>query len=291
MNVQLRALTDSGRIPHALVLDGGTPESRIAAARELASALVCSSDSNGFSVGTAQKPCHNCTACQKAEHDIHPDITYIVPDKNKKTIGVDIIRRMREDAYILPNEGENKVYIIPQADLMQDYAQNALLKILEEPPSFATFILLCDTHSFLLPTVISRVAVFNLDDNNDISGDGDYDTALEQARLIAKCISEQSEFDLIITLSYFEKNYDLLPMTLDCLQFILRDALVIRSGGNTIISLSEDDARALSRSLSENELLEVLDSITDIVKSINIYGNKNLILSRLSSKLIGGNND
>ncbi|MBQ1896132.1 MAG: DNA polymerase III subunit delta', partial [Clostridia bacterium] len=115
---KLQTLVDAGRVPHALVIDGGTFESRLYCAKELAAALLKED--------------------KKVMADIHPDVITVLPEEKKKTLSVDVIRKMREDAYIIPNENERKVYIIGRAELMLDYAQNALLKILEEPPKYAT---------------------------------------------------------------------------------------------------------------------------------------------------------
>ncbi|MEG2858188.1 MAG: hypothetical protein RR994_06180, partial [Clostridia bacterium] len=83
-------------------------------------------------------------------------------DSGDAKIKVDEIREMRASAYISPNDGERKVYIICSADNMTQEAQDALLKILEEPPQFTAFILLCYNHNSLLSTVRSRVTHLKL---------------------------------------------------------------------------------------------------------------------------------
>ena len=241
MNRELDTLIQSKRIPHALALDGGTYDSRLALARTVAASLICSDD-------TVAGPCRHCTACNKVFSDIHPDVITVLPDKKKKTLSVDVIRDMREDVSVLPNESEHKVYIIAKAELMQDYAQNALLK---------------------------------LEDNK---------AALDIAKRMALCIADRDEFALMACVSFFEKNYELLKPALERLSLILRDALVLLCGGKTVISSAESEARRLA-SLPKDTLLKALSGLEEIQKSINIYGNKNLILCRLSSKLIGGNND
>lgn len=276
MNKSLRDLMKSGRIPQALVIDGSDYEARLETAKEIAASLLCTE---------TQKPCRECISCKKAFTDTHPDIKIILPDSKKKTLSVDIIRDMREDAYILPNESEHKVYIIAKAELMQDYAQNALLKILEEPPAYASFMLLCDTHSVLLSTVLSRAAVFTLSDNRGEEENENYLEACKQAEELAGLIAARDEFGIMCKLAFFEKNYDLLTDTLNCLQLIFRDVLVLLSGGNTMLSSAPSEVKKLAASYSRAELLKILDGISDIIKSINIYGNKNLVLARLASKL------
>lgn len=268
---RLKALVDAKRVPHAIVIDGGSLDARLKEAKELSSLILGEKD--------------------KVMADSHPDSITIWPEEKKKTLSVEVIRKMRDDAYIIPNESEHKVYIIAQAELMQDYAQNALLKILEEPPAYATFILLCNTHSVLLGTILSRVAVFTL---GETKGDSDDETSAQVKGLasdLAKAMAKRDSFALLNAVAVYEKNFELLNPTLDVLQNILRDALVLQNGGTTLISGAESEARALSTALSSKELLARQAGIEDIVKAINIYSNKNLTLSRLVSKLSGGQND
>lgn len=87
---------------------------------------------------------------------MHPDLIRIMPEEEKRDISVDQIRALRADAYIRPNEGKRKVYIIEPADSMNQWAQNALLKVLEDGPQYAAFLLLAVEPGALLETVRSR---------------------------------------------------------------------------------------------------------------------------------------
>ena len=82
-------------------------------------------------------------------------------EKDKAFIVVDTIRALREDVPMLPNDLEHKMYIIEEADKMNDQAQNALLLTLEEPPSFVRFVLLCENSDRLLETIRSRAPVLH----------------------------------------------------------------------------------------------------------------------------------
>jgi DNA polymerase-3 subunit delta' len=85
----------------------------------------------------------------------HPDFI-TVDDPEKKTVPVDLIRQARTDMYIQPNEGLRKIYLFPRAQDMGIPGQNALLKVLEEPPAYGVFLLLTDNPQKLLTTVRSR---------------------------------------------------------------------------------------------------------------------------------------
>jgi len=145
---------DSERLSHAYVTDDSF-------ANTLAMAVVCNARD-------AARPCNRCSHCDKASRQIHPDIIVIDKDKimeidkdtgekkAKLIISVDIIRWIKKDAYVVPNDSNQKAYIVKDADTMNASAQNAFLKMLEEPPSHAVFILSLDNPAALLRTVRSR---------------------------------------------------------------------------------------------------------------------------------------
>ncbi len=131
------------------------PDAGYAAAYRLAQTMLCSAPD------ARTRPCGLCRDCRKAEKGIHPDIITVSRQlddkgKQKREIYVDQIRSVAADAVVLPNEAEHKVYIIRDADTMNAAAQNALLKILEEPPRFVSFILVAASAIPLLETVRSR---------------------------------------------------------------------------------------------------------------------------------------
>jgi len=148
-----------GRIAHASLICAPTGEQALQKARELAAAAVCS--------GAGKKPCGVCRDCRKVHAGVHPDVTTLSrladdKGKQKQFITVDQIRALSADAVVLPNEAQRKVYIIEQAETMNPAAQNAALKLLEEPPAGAVF-LLCTTRPMqLLETVRSRCALVKL---------------------------------------------------------------------------------------------------------------------------------
>ena len=132
---------DSGRLSHAYIAPGSLADS-------LAMSAVCS--------GAGKRPCMNCAHCDKSSRGIHPDITVISKPESKREILVAQIRELNKDAIIVPNEADKKVYIVNDADLMNNEAQNAFLRLLEEPPLHAVFILRTYAPAALLETVRSR---------------------------------------------------------------------------------------------------------------------------------------
>ena len=98
-----------------------------------------------------------CRACHKVLEDIHPDVI-TVRDPEHKNLSVDVIRAMRSDAYIRPNEGRRKVYIFPDCSILTEQGQNILLKIVEEGPPYAAFLFCAENVSAVLQTLRSRCA-------------------------------------------------------------------------------------------------------------------------------------
>ena len=134
-------------LSHAYLITGGREESRSAYAKRLAAAYLCEGE---------QPPCGLCRHCRKVAVGAHPDLSHITLMEGKREITVDQARTLRTDAYIRPNEGKRKVYVIDPADSMNPTAQNALLKVLEEGPQYAAFLLVAGEPGRLLETIRSR---------------------------------------------------------------------------------------------------------------------------------------
>lgn len=94
--------------------------------------------------------------------DAHPDVLWLAPEAEGKQIKVDAVREFRREAYILPNQSPKKVLIIDRCELLNENGQNAILKILEEPPAHAVFLLLASSKEEMLPTIRSRCVSWEL---------------------------------------------------------------------------------------------------------------------------------
>ena len=153
LKTELRAAIQRDRLSHSYLICGAKGSGRHTLARLLAAAMQCTSD--------RERPCGVCTACRKVFSDVHPDVV-TVDDTEHKGVGVEPIRSARKDLYVLPNEGRRKVYLFPRAADMNANAQNALLKVLEEPPAYGAFLLLAEEEERLLPTIRSRCVLLRL---------------------------------------------------------------------------------------------------------------------------------
>lgn len=287
----LSETVDSGRLPHAIILEGGNANARVKLARLLAASLVCTSPVN--------RPCKTCPQCKKAfggaahatdtasEKLNHPDIIEVTKEANKAEFGVTPIRALRSEAYIVPNEAQAKVFILIDAHLLNRNAQNAFLKILEEPPAYICFILECTNKNVLLPTVLSRAISFSLGQLEQ--GEGIKPEKLVKAQTaaaaIAGAVTAPNEFELMKNTAVLEKDKELLRLCLSELELIFRDACVLRFGGGTTISSAAETAAALSRNVTKEKLIRLTQEIKDLTDSVNKNANSNLLITRLCSKL------
>ena len=140
------------RLSHAYIIIA-PKESLESLGRRLAGLMLCSE--NGVTA------CGNCKNCRKILGGIHPDLIYVTrsfDDKGmpKREIYVSQIRDISADSAVLPNEADVKVYLISDAEYMNIQAQNALLKLLEEPPEHVRIILCAENPGALLDTIRSR---------------------------------------------------------------------------------------------------------------------------------------
>lgn len=144
----------SDKVSHACILNGPDKSGKMMLAEAFAAALQC--EKHGVNA------CGECRFCKQAESKNQPDILYVTHDK-PNTIGVDDIRRqLNDDIALKPYAGKYKVYIVDEAEKMNVQAQNALLKTIEEPPSYGVILLLTSNADAFLPTILSRCVRLDL---------------------------------------------------------------------------------------------------------------------------------
>ncbi|MBR6401260.1 MAG: DNA polymerase III subunit delta' [Firmicutes bacterium] len=148
----LKTAVRSGRVGHAYIFDGEKGSGKTSVARAFAKTLNCEAGGDA--------PCGVCASCRAFDDNNNPDVIYI---SEEKSIKVDTVREQINAAIMTrPFSYRYKVFVISDADTMNPQAQNAFLKTLEEPPSFAVFLLLCQNFNKLLPTILSRCILFKL---------------------------------------------------------------------------------------------------------------------------------
>ena len=143
-----------GKVSHAYILNGPDLSGKMMIAEAFARALLCEKqDPDG---------CGECKSCRQSDDRNNPDIIYVKHDK-PNTISVDDIRtQLNNDIVIKPYSNQYKIYIVDEAEKMNQQAQNALLKTIEEPPAYAVIMLLTTNADSFLQTIRSRCITLNL---------------------------------------------------------------------------------------------------------------------------------
>jgi DNA polymerase-3 subunit delta' len=147
-----------GPAPHAVLLTGPASSGKTTLARDLAAGLLCTDPDR------ASRPCRACRGCRLVASGNHPDLHWLAPEGPGRQIRIGdphdpepgTIRHFISELALLPAEGGARVAILEQAHRINEDAQNALLKLLEEPPAGVTIVLCADDEERLLPTVRSR---------------------------------------------------------------------------------------------------------------------------------------
>lgn len=280
MNSVVRSTVDdlikNSKLPHAILIDGSDADERDELALHIASAFICDEP----------YPCSSCRHCIKIKSGSHPDVITYDPDLHKeKVFKIGAVRDIINDAYILPNEATHKVYILKNADKMNIQAQNALLKLIEEPPAYARFILICDSRAALLETIMSRVTPFNLGSSDKKISDEYAQQTDELANKLALALANVSELEFMKLTAAFEKDKELFPLVLASLQLIFRDAVSVSISGKIILSSHKETAELLASKFSLRILISLVENTEHFFDCMRKNANKNLLITRFSSVL------
>ncbi|MBR2423242.1 MAG: DNA polymerase III subunit [Oscillospiraceae bacterium] len=280
----LSAAAAKNRFSHFYLISGPKGSGKHTLAKLLASALMCEN---------TPRPCGTCSACRKIMAGVHPDFI-TVEDPDHKNVAVRLIREARESMFIRPNEGSRKIYLFPQE--MGIEGQNALLKILEEPPSYGVFIILSDNPEKLLTTVRSRCTELTLtavapellkpwlaaqfpgaaSDDLDaaIRRSGGYPGQAAQllrsgedwpaeVEAFVKSFAARDTMGLVSTLVPMEKwKRDQALPVFEAWLTVLQDALSCRSG----VPASSRVARDLAAARSSKDLLQAIKSLQKAIE-------------------------
>lgn len=302
----LTSMISSERLSHAFLLHGEKGLGKKKIARYICAQMLCRIG-NGI-------PCGKCKDCLMIAHDAHPDVKWIFHNSDVKGFSVASLRELSIDALVSPNEGERKVYIFADCDLMSIPAQNTLLKLVEEPPSHTHFIFTATTKSAFLPTILSRVISLGVSEVSisdcekalidkgvtdktkiacavsafggnigmclDFINNDELQRAVEISKSITDCLCSNSEYALLKSLSQLDGNKQLTKTVLKLLIGIIRDGLAIRLDSDKLIGCYKNGSEALSKRLSARQATEIFNKLT--LASQRIDGNANLSLTLTS---------
>ena len=305
-NVKTRvsSLFESSRLPHAILIEGETGLGKKTLAREIARALVCR--------GEAEKPCNVCSQCKKALNGVHPDIYEYCATGGANSFHIDTVREVINDCFVIPNEAEYKIYILANAHCMNASAQNALLKILEEPPAYAVFILTAENRSMMLETILSRVATVSvqgvspdegadiiLSANSGISYDeaagavltfggnvgkaleslsgGRFEEMLSLTDSVCRGLTAGNEYELLKTLSNLSSSRQDTAALLNMLKTVFRDALA----GGEPLSGRKESVKLLQNSFTRKKLLSLFNAAQELYTMALKNANQQLLITKI----------
>ncbi len=269
----LNNLFNDGRCPHAVLIDGSDEEHRRALSRLTAKRIVC---------GKPNSPCSSCENCRKADENIHPDIITIEKPDDKKSFVKADVKKMVAESYLTPNDSDKKVYIISEMQNMTEESQNLLLKILEEPPHYTTFVLTSQSANAVIGTVLSRVVRLRLGKSEEAEYS---EKAIEVVKNLSKAVSSSYEYDKIKATAPLDGNKKLTAEVLELFIAVLRDAISLKSGGRLLVENFKQESEGLSNKNSLKKLLEMYDVVCNIYKTLQNNPNYNLLSAVLCARL------
>ena len=270
---QIRGAARRGALTHALLFTGSGD--RAAAARFAAAAMECTAE---------DKPCGVCAACRKVREGIHPDVTR-VQDAEHKNIAVDVIRAVRTDAYIRPNEGARKVYIFEDCSLLTEQDQNVLLKTVEEGPPYAAFLFCAENSAAVLQTLRSRCVELKLRPENGGPAPEESETALALCRAVGQK-KRGSAAELLVELERRKTDREQLRSVLEQAHGLFAQALLL-SYGQRSQGEAGKTAQFLAKNLTKQQIMHTIELLQTYCRECAYNVGVNHVLGALAVELEG----
>lgn len=262
------------KLPHALLFSGPAGSGQLEAAAELAQTLFCRQPKEG-------EPCGACPDCRQVLSGGHADYFVLKPEEGH-ALKIEPVRELMARAAFKPFQAPAKVLVIDQAHAMNDVAQNAILKTLEEPPAHTYFILISHANEKLLPTIRSRAQTLHFMPRAQEMG-VDPEVAAARHELLNYICGER-EWKTAETVALEREG---VLQVLDLLAADLRHLLLLSADAGHLLGLIEDKPlkeRALRR-FSEEDILERLETVAEFREKLMSSANLKLALSVLKDEL------
>ncbi len=291
----MKSVIEKDQVSHAYIISGERYAGKEFIANVFAMALLCEEE--------GVEPCNECHSCKQALGRNNPDIIYLTHEK-PNVISVDDIREQVSGTIsVKPYAAKRKIYIISEAEKMNNNAQNALLKTLEEPPEYAVIIILTTNVDALLPTILSRCVVLNMKPVEDslvkeflmkyvqvpdykaevcaafargnigkakiLASSEEFDKIKTEAIALLKHIDEMNINDISKTIKQMNEYKLEINDFLDILAIWYRDALMFKATADANNLIFRDEIRFIKQTASRStyEGLEIILKALDKAKS------------------------
>jgi DNA polymerase-3 subunit delta' len=278
----LKGALAKDRLPHGFLFLGREGSGQVETALELAKTLFCADP-------TGHDACGVCIHCRQIAARTHPDLVMLRPEGDSATIKIEAVRDLIAKANLRPFQARCKVFVIQQAECMNDVAQNALLKTLEEPQGKAYFILITAHPDMLLETIRSRTQTLNF---RPLETEEAWDEEAAQLRneVISYALGLLGGSGRAAAPDLSKTERQLVARVLDTLIDTLRDAMVLKAGANDLLRRPDDlpAKRSLAERLSEDELETAIERTAEFREKILNNINVRLATGVLWEALAGG---
>jgi len=251
------------RLPHALIIEGGDPEANGRLARLCARMFLC----------TCARPlAGECRVCRiMSAYGAHADVIQVEGTGKTGAISVDTVRDLPERARRIPTEADGQVFLMENCDSMLAPAQNAFLKLFEEPPPRVMFVMTCRSAMNLLETIRSRACLLRASWPG-AAPDESTAKAAELAQQLAVALVSEREMDALLLTGQFSRPASKNPAVrqelaalLAALRSVFRDALVAGAGGS---SAQDSAASTIARTLPPERVAAMLDELPALEQAL-----------------------
>ena len=278
MRGYLRNAIQKNHLSHALLFSGVVSPAPMDTALWLAQALFCRDKKE-------DEPCGVCSDCRLVDQRTHPDLVCLEPEEDSRVIKIEAIRALIARAGLSPLQAPAKLFIIDHAELLNDVAQNAFLKTLEEPQDRTYFVLISYANEKLLSTVRSRVQELRFTAQGT---DGSLsEESLEAERQVTDLLL--GRLNAHVTPDLADLSREEIAVVLERVMESLREALLIGIGAETVLVGRENRPRkeSLAERFDRDQLMFRIEILSEFKEKINRNMNTKLALSVLWDKLNG----
>lgn len=272
----LNKISENKNPAHAYLIYSDNEIDKNKFAKQFAINLFCKNE---------KKPCLKCSSCVKIEKGVHPDFFEIKKYSDKTGLVIEQIRELKKNAYIVPNESDFKIYFIPDVGAMSQNVFNALLKILEEPPSHSVFLLTANSKNSIPQTIASRCIPVFLERKQQTEKQAIDEKKLEIVKAIAHAVVNGNEFELLCVFNKINENKQALIDVLKLYLLFLRDCLVSKfENSETSLNLTELEQEFVNR-FTQKKLLNQMDFVSQSLNMLELNVNFELAVCYIAANL------